>query len=249
MRAVGVQQDGHGFERAVAGTPVRAAWAPAGIRIAYVLHTPGGDRLFDMYGNGTHDFRVARHVAPVTPSWRWDSQAFAYVAAGGRVMVHSAIAGSTSAVPRACGVRHAAAVAFAPFGGLLAIADDAGRLQIVDTLHGGRTHCERGQPGAPSIAWLRPRQVVVGSGTTIARYDLYSRFAGADVTTVPGTVAGLAAGMGGRRLAMALRDPGGAVRVIEARTPRFSSADYPLRIYRLLLTLRQAGGPVILSWQ
>ena len=247
--AVGVQQHGRGFSHAVAGTPVAASWAPAGIRIAYVVWTPRGYRLFDIYGNGTHDFPVARRVAPVAPSWRWDSQVFAYVTGRGRVMVHNAIAGSTAAVPRACGLRRAAAVAYAPFGGLLAIADTAGRVEIVDTMHRGPTHCERGQPGAPSIAWVRPRQVIVGSGEAITRYDLYGRFAGADVTNVPGTIAGLAAGMDGRRLALALRDPVGEVRVVEARTPRFSSAAYPLRVYRLLLTIHRAGGPVTLTWQ
>ncbi|HEX5252085.1 MAG TPA: hypothetical protein VFW14_20660 [Gaiellales bacterium] len=249
VRAVGVQQHGQGFSHAVAGTPVAAAWAPAGIRIAYVVRTTHGGQLFDMYGNGTHDFPVARHVASVTPSWRWDSQAFAYVSARGRVMVHNAIAGSTAVLPRACGVRRPAAVAYAPFGGLLAIADAAGRVQIVDTLHGGPTHCDRGQPGAPSIAWVRPRQVIVGSGEAITRYNLYGRFAGADVTNVPGTVAGLAAGMDGRRLALAIRDSLGDVQVVEARTPRFSSAAYPLRVYRLLLRIRHTDGPVALSWQ
>jgi hypothetical protein len=249
VRAVGVQQRGRGFSHLVAGTPVAAAWAPAGIRIAYIVRTPDGNRLYDMYGNGTHDYRVGDRVASAKPSWRWDSQAFAYVAADGRVRIHNVIAGSTSAVVRRCGVRRAAAVAFAPFGGLLAIADTAGRVQIVDTLHRGAPHCERGQPGAPSIAWVKPRQVIVGSGEAITRYDLYGRFAGADVTNVPGAVAGLAAGMDGRRLALALRDPVGHVRVVEARTPRFTSAAYPLRVYRLLLTIRRARGPVALSWQ
>jgi hypothetical protein len=249
IRAVGVQQRGRGFVHRVAGTPVAAAWAPAGIRIAYVVRTPHGHRLYDMYGNGAHDFAVAGRVAPVEPSWRWDSLAFAYVAAGGRVMVHNAIAGSTSAVARACGVRHAAAIAFAPFGGLLAIADAAGRVEIVDTLHRSPTHCERGQPGAPTIAWVRPRQVIVGSGRAITRYALHGRFAGADVTNTPATVAGLAAGMDGRRLALALREADGSVRVVEARTPRFSEASHPLRLYRALAHLGRVTGPVRLTWQ
>jgi len=249
IHAVGVQQHGQGFSHTVAGAPLAASWAPAGIRIAYVVRTPRGNRLFDMYGNGTHDFAVAQRVAAVTPSWRWDSQAFAYVTARGRVMVHNAIAGSTAVLPRACGLRHPAAVAYAPFGGLLAIADAAGRVEIVDTMRPGPTHCERGQAGPPSIAWVRPRQVIVGSGEAITRYDLYGRFAGADVTNVPGTIVGLAAGMDGRRLALALRDPVGEVRVVEARTPRFSSAAYPLRVYRLLLTIHRADGPVTLTWQ
>ena len=249
IHAVGVQQHGQGFSHTVAGAPLAASWAPAGIRIAYVVRTPRGNRLFDMYGNGTHDFAVAQRVAAVTPSWRWDSQAFAYVTARGRVMVHNAIAGSTAVLPRACGLRHPAAVAYAPFGGLLAIADAAGRVEIVDTMRPGPTHCERGQAGPPSIAWVRPRQVIVGSGEAITRYDLYGRFAGADVTNVPGTIVGLAAGMDGRRLALALRDPVGEVRVVEARTPRFSSAAYPLRVYRLLLTIHRTDGPVTLTWQ
>ena len=247
--AVGVQQHDRGFSHHVAGRPVAASWAPAGIRIAYVVRTRRGNRLFDIYGNGTHDFPVARGVAPVTPSWRWDSQAFAFITARGRVMVHNAIAGSTATLPRACGLHHPAAVAYAPFGGLLAIADAAGRVEIVDTMHRGPTHCERGQPGSPSIAWVRPRQVIVGSGEAITRYDLYGRFAGADVTNVPGTIVGLVAGMDGRRLAIALRDAVGEVRVVEAHTPRFSSAAYPLRVYRLLLTIHRASGAVALTWQ
>jgi hypothetical protein len=249
MRAVGVQQHGAGFSRAVAGTPVAAAWAPAGIRIAYIVHTASGDRLFDMYGNGTHQFRVPGRVAAATPAWRWDSLAFAYVSAAGRVRVHDVIDGSTSSLPRACGLQHAQTVAFAPFGGLLAAGDAAGRVEIVDTLHAGRPLCRQGRPGTPSIAWLRPRQVVVASGRSMTRYDLFGRFAGADVTDVPGTVAGLAAGLDGRRLALALRAPDGAVRVVEVRTPRFTEASNPLRVYRLLLTLRAAEGPVALSWQ
>jgi hypothetical protein len=248
MRAVGVQQHGQGFRHAVTGTPLAAAWAPAGIRIAYVVRTPDGDRLHDMYGNGTHDFLVGRRVAPVRPSWRWDSQAFAYVAAGGRVMIHNAISGSTSPLARACGIRHATALEFAPFGGLLAIADDAGRVELIDTLH-DHVLCRRGMPGAPAIAWVRPRHVIVASGRSITHYDLYSRFAGADVTDTPGTVVGLAAGMDGRRLALALRGADGKVHVVEARTPRFSEASHPLRLYRALADLGRVAGPVQLIWQ
>ena len=69
------------------------------------------------------------------------------------------------------------------------------------------------------------------------------------MTNVPGTIVGLVAGMDGRRLAIALRDAAGDVRVVEAHTPRFSSAAYPLRVYRLLLTIHRAGGAVALTWQ
>ncbi len=249
LHAVGIPEGKAGFARRVSGTPVAAVWAPAGIRIAYVVHTPGGDRLYDMFGNGRNAFLVAAHTTAQAPSWRWDSQAFAYIRADGVVMVHNVIDGATAALPPGCGLRRAAAVAFAPYGGLLAIADRAGRVRVVDTLRHTRGMCVTGAAsGLPKIAWLQPRQLVVGMGDAITRY-VVGLAGGADVTAVPGRVAGIAASPGGRRIALALRDASGAVRVVEARTPRFSEASYPLRIYRVLLDLGHAPGPVTLGWQ
>ena len=48
---------------------------------------------------------------------------------------------------------------------------------------------------------------------------------------------------------MAVRDGAGRVHVVEARTPRFSEASFPLRIYRVLADLGEAAGPVRLTWQ
>lgn len=249
LHAVGIPGGQAGFTRRVSGTPVAAVWAPAGIRIAYVVRTPGGDRLYDMFGNGTNAFLVAGHTTAQAPSWRWDSQAFAFIRADGAVMVHNVIDGATAALPPGCGLRHAAAIAFAPYGGLLAIADSAGRVRVVDTLRHRRGMCVTGRgSGEPKIAWLQPRQLVVGMGATITRY-LAGPAGGADETRVPGRVAGIAASPGGRRIALALRDPSGAVRVVEARTPRFGEASYPLRVYRVLLDLGRAPGPVTLGWQ
>jgi hypothetical protein len=248
LHAVGVPDGRAGFDRRLPGTPLAAAWAPAGIRIAYVVRAPGGDRLYDMFGNGTHAVLVAAHALPQAPTWRWDSQAFAYIRADGAVMIHNVIDGATSPLPPGCGLHHAAAVAFAPYGGLLAIADRAGRVRVLDTLrHGHGTCVTAGGAGTPKIAWLEPRQLVVGTGATITRY--VAGLAGADVTTVPGRVAGIAASPGGRRIALALRDASGKVRVIEARTPRFSEASQPLQIYRVLLDLGRVAGPVALTWQ
>jgi hypothetical protein len=55
--------------------------------------------------------------------------------------------------------------------------------------------------------------------------------------------------MDGRRLALALREADGSVRVVEARTPRFSEASHPLRLYRALAHLGRVTGPVRLTWQ
>jgi hypothetical protein len=139
-----------------------------------------------MYGNGTHVHLVAAHTNGRAPSWRWDSLVFAYIRADGTVMVHNPDSGATSALPRACGIRRPAAVAFAPFGGLLAIADRSGRVRVVDTLHHGRGLCASAPTaGLPKIAWLQPRQLLVGAGTTITRYVVRGRAAGVDVTGVP----------------------------------------------------------------
>ncbi|HEY3765236.1 MAG TPA: hypothetical protein VGL44_08755, partial [Gaiellales bacterium] len=208
-----------------------------------------GDRVYDMYGNGSHAFLVAAHTAALAPTWRWDSLAFAYVHRGGAVVVHDVIDGATAVVPRGCGIRRPAAIAFTPYGGLLAIADRAGRVRVVDTLHHDRGVClGDGGPGVPKIAWLDPRSLVAGYGTAITRY-VVGLAGGADVTQVPGRVAGIAAAPGGRRIALALRAADGSVRVVEARTPRFSEASHPLQVYRVLLAMGRVDGPVALTWQ
>lgn len=244
--------DGHiAFTRHVPGEPIAAAWAPAGIRIAYVVRTGEGNRLYDMYGNGRHAFLVAPRTDGGTPTWRWDSLAFAYVRADGTVMVHSVIDGASSALPRRCGLGRPADIAFAPFGGLLAIADRAGHVQVSDTLHHGRTTCFQTEGGGmPKVAWIQPRQLVVGAGRSIARLVAEPGLTGAaDVTSTPGQVAGIVAAPGGHRIAVAIRDGEGRVRVFEARTPRFSEASFPLRIYRGLADLGDTAGPVQLTWQ
>jgi hypothetical protein len=241
--------DGHiAFTRRVPGEPIAAAWAPAGIRIAYVVRTDEGDRLYDMYGNGRHAFLVAPRTDGAAPTWRWDSLAFAFIRADGTVMVHSVINGATSALARRCGLGRPADIAFAPFGGLLAIADRAGHVQVVDTLHHARSRCFQAGAGMPKLAWLRPGQLLIGTGGTIVRL-VFGLAGGADFTNAPGQVAGIVAAPGGHRIAVALRDASGRVRVVEARTPRFSEASFPLRIYRVLADLGPIAGPVQLGWQ
>jgi hypothetical protein len=240
--------DGHvAFTRALPGPPLAAAWAPAGIRIAYTVQTATGHRLYDMYGNGRHAFLVAGRTSGAAPSWRWDSEAFAYVRGNGRTMVHDVINGSTTRVG-GCGIRRTAAVAFAPYGGALARADRSGRVAVDDTLGTGRGICiADGAPGVPRLAWLRPGQLVVAAGHTLTRYPI--ALGGADVTDLPGRVAGIVAAPGGHRIALALRDANGDVRVVEARTPPFTEAATPLHVIRTLIDLGPVSGPVSLSWQ
>ena len=81
-----------------------------------------------------------------------------------RVMVHNVIDSATAGVRADAASGTPAAVAFAPYGGLLAFADRSGRVAVVDTLGHGSGICTRdGAPGAPEVAWLRPGQLAVGT--------------------------------------------------------------------------------------
>lgn len=64
------------------------AWAPDGLRIAYVVRGRHGFELRTIEGDGDHDRLLDARVRPVRPSWRPDSLALAYVGGGGRVVVY-----------------------------------------------------------------------------------------------------------------------------------------------------------------
>lgn len=82
---VALKPDGeHAWSHAAGGKVRAIAWAPDGIRIAYIV----GRSLHVIWGNGTHDVVLDRSVRAVTPSWRADSLALAYVGAGGRPILY-----------------------------------------------------------------------------------------------------------------------------------------------------------------
>jgi hypothetical protein len=103
------------------GNVVAIAWAPDGLQIAYVVRTGHRLALHVIYGNGKRDTRIDRSVRAVRPSWRADSLAFAYVAAGGKVVVYD-LAHTSRQVLKARASGDVRQVAFAPSGRLLAIA-------------------------------------------------------------------------------------------------------------------------------
>lgn len=104
---VAMSPDGRRAWSHPAGGPVVAiAWAPDGIRIAYIVRAGRKLGLHVIWGNGTHDARIDRSVRAVPPSWRADSLAFTYVGAGGREIVydlahqlHRVVGGSPNAGP------------------------------------------------------------------------------------------------------------------------------------------------------
>jgi hypothetical protein len=106
---------------ATPGGIVGAAWAPNPILIAYVVTTRSANELWLVEGNGDNPQRIVGDVAPVTPSWRPDSLAIAYVDHQGRAMVYDRPTGATyPAGPSRCLGRppaRATRIAFAPSGG------------------------------------------------------------------------------------------------------------------------------------
>ena len=70
------------------GSVVAITWAPFGNRIAYIVHTTHRLVLHVIWGNGRNDAVIDSSVRAVKPSWRGDSLAFAYVGAGGKVIVY-----------------------------------------------------------------------------------------------------------------------------------------------------------------
>jgi hypothetical protein len=104
-----------------AGTVAAIAWAPDGLRIAYVVHVGGRFRLYLIEGNGRRGQLIDAAVRPARPSWRADSLALGYLAAGGRPLIYDL--GHRSHTPLgARTARDASQVAFAPVGGTLALA-------------------------------------------------------------------------------------------------------------------------------
>jgi hypothetical protein len=64
--------------------PVAAiAWAPSGLRIAYVVRVGARFELRLIEGDGDHDELVDATVRPARPTWSRDSLAIVYVGAGG----------------------------------------------------------------------------------------------------------------------------------------------------------------------
>lgn len=86
-----------------AGRVVAIAWAPDGLRIAYVVRAGKRLVLHTIWGNGTHDSVIDRSVRAVPPLWRAGSLAFAYVGGGGRTILYDLAHRKHSVVPGSLG--------------------------------------------------------------------------------------------------------------------------------------------------
>jgi hypothetical protein len=104
------------------GEVTAIAWAPDGLRIAYIVRTRRHLVLHVIWGNGRNDAVIDRSVGAMRPSWRADSLGLAYVGAGGKAVVYD-LAHQAHRVIHPRGARGAVQeVAFAPSGNVLVVA-------------------------------------------------------------------------------------------------------------------------------
>jgi len=148
----------------VDGKVVDIAWAPDGLRIAYIVKSTHGYRwrLHVIWGNGTHSKIMDRGVSPTMPSWRADSLAIAYavkIGPGGPLLVRDLARGTLRTVrlrPLHGGV---ARFAFAPTGSRLLV-DETRRTLLIgkqsETVWTGATHGIGWLDGRPAVAAAIP---------------------------------------------------------------------------------------------
>jgi hypothetical protein len=115
------------WSRPAGGTVVAIAWAPDGLRIAYVVRDREGLALHLIEGDGGHDTAIDPAVRAVRPSWRADSLGVAYVGAGGRPVIYD-LGHRSRRVVGSPAARDATRLAFAPSGAALALATRHGFL-------------------------------------------------------------------------------------------------------------------------
>jgi hypothetical protein len=236
-----------------AGRVVAAAWAPIGTEIAYVVEWHEGAQLRMIEGDGDHDRLIASSVSAVTPSWRADSLALAYVSAGGHVAVRDLASGSSTMIrpTRDCALVRASQVAFAPRGTLLTASMGDGNMLVLDAGRGW-VACAAPVPiigPAPPlrVAWTSGRDLVATADQFVVRMEIRGhRIERVTEVTAPAGIEGLTVSPDRRQLAIGLwRDD--HLQLVVAEMPR--AGDATLRIVGTLRTLPNPSAGYSLIWR
>jgi hypothetical protein len=230
-----------------AGRVVAAAWAPIGTEIAYVVESHGGAQLRMIEGDGDHDHLIAGSVSAVTPSWRADSLALAYVSADGQVAVRDLASDSSTVVrpTRDCASVRASQVAFAPRGTLLAASTGDGTMLVADAGRGWvacavPTPAFIGPEPPARLAWASGRDLLVAAEQFVVRMEVRGhRIEQIAEVTAAAAIEGLTVSPDRRQLAIGLwRDD--HLQLILAEIPR--AGDTTLRIVRTLRSVPVSAG-------
>jgi hypothetical protein len=230
------------------GRVVSASWSPDGLKIAYVVAHRGGYELRLIEGDGYPDRLLVGSVRSTKPSWRADSLAVSYVDARGRAAVFDlGTASSRTFDTRRCGGaavgvaydRRAAALAVVSAHGL-AVVRRWNRTAVCATLDTSATPFAAG--------WFGKGQVVLAANR--ARGSFLERLSGTSLNQA-------AAAFGPRAVGgFALTPTGSSIMVAVRRSPRVADIGIVhspdagrLTLARPLLRIRNAGGPVSISWR
>lgn len=165
---VALRPDAHQAWSHPAGGRVDAiAWAPDGLRIAYLVHHEH-DRfpwtVHVIWGNGTHDQVVGRSVNPVRPTWRADSLAVGYVGTDYRPTVYDLAQAAHHVIRMRRLFGGVARLAFAPTGDVLAV--NTGRRTVLV----GKSRKTVWRGSTDGIGWLDGRLAVAAATPGLPRH-------------------------------------------------------------------------------
>jgi hypothetical protein len=225
----------------VRGRVEAIAWAPSGLRLAYAVRTARGFELRTVEGDGDHDRLLDAAVRPVTPSWRADSLALAYVAPGGHAVVYDLAHGTHRLVGGGRCAVSVDALAYAPQGSRLALAGPHG---VGVAGAGGGARClGTGSLGVAGIAWsgrelvyaVNPARAAAGArpGLRMLTIGADGALRGSGRIVTAGPVRALA-GAGGGRLAVVSSPSPGQTELVVAE---FSRVARTVPVRGLLLRL------------